>query len=414
MTSGHIADHRVLLPGPGGSDGPVTPALDAVVVPAARPSRSIVAAAEAARSHGATLVVWSSRASRAAEVYRIARRRLPPERIVAVDLPEHPPHGMPTLATDRIDTGESGTRDTGLKRNLGLRLAVLLGWGQLLFMDDDVSAPQAPVLRAARRRLAERGGPGAIGWAFEDFPDNSVACHAHRLAGGRQGTFVGAGGLLLRVDERLPHFPRVYNEDWLFFADLLVRRERGLALGGTLRQRAFDPYADPDHARLQEFGDVLGEGLFALLHRRKPLSAASSSGYWADYLHVRRRFLQGVESRLMQAPSAGSRARLADRQKALDCVTVARHTLLQHRHQWELDLPAFVKAWRQDAVTWSRTLARTTGIASDVDDALARLGLVRFGASQPSVGGGRMPRSIATVTARVRSSTSSLVNTLSR
>lgn len=414
MTAGHIADHRVLLPRPGGSAGQSTPALDAVVVPAARASRSIVAAIEVARLHEATLVVLSSRASAAAEVHRIARRRLPAERIVAVDLPDRRPDGMPALATDRIDTGGSGTRDTGLKRNLGLRLAVLLGWGQILFMDDDVSAPPDSVLRASRRRLAERGGPGAIGWAFDDFPDNSVACHAHRLAGGRQGTFVGAGGLLLRVDERLPHFPTVYNEDWLFFADLLVRRERGLALGGTLRQRAFDPFADPDHARVQEFGDLLGEGLFALLHRRKPLSAASSSGYWADYLNVRRRFLHAVESQLMQAPAAGSRARLADRQRALDCVTVARHTLMQHRHQWELDLPAFVKAWRQDAVRWGRTLARTTGTAPDVDDALARLGLVRFGAGQPTVGGGRMPRSIATVTARVRSSTSSLVNTLSR
>lgn len=232
MTAGHIADHRVLLPRSGGSAGQSTPALDAVVVPAARASRSIVAAIEVARLHEATLVVLSSRASAAAEVHRIARRRLPAERIVAVDLPDRRPDGMPALATDRIDTGGSGTRDTGLKRNLGLRLAVLLGWGQILFMDDDVSAPPDSVLRASRRRLAERGGPGAIGWAFDDFPDNSVACHAHRLAGGRQGTFVGAGGLLLRVDERLPHFPTVYNEDWLFFADLLVRRERGLALGG--------------------------------------------------------------------------------------------------------------------------------------------------------------------------------------
>jgi len=373
---GHIGDHRALLRKPAADVGAV-PALDAVLVPSARPAASLTAAADVARAQRAILVVLCSRQSSAEAAFQVAANCLPADRIAAVDLPAHPPEGLPVFAADRIDIGEPQSRDTGAKRNLGIRLALLAGWKQVLFLDDDVAAPNAAALASARRLLARRGGPGAVGWAFDDFPDNSVVCHAHRQAGGAQGTFVGAGGLVLRVDERLPHFPGVYNEDWLFFADLMVRRHRGLAFGGTLRQEVFDPFADPDHARRQEFGDILGEGLFALLHKRKPLSAASSSGYWADYLNVRRRFLSDIEGGLLSRPirTAPDGVR---RDRALECLTEARHTLNEHRRQWELDLPAYVKAWRQDAALWGRTLARTAGAEMDLDQALTRLGLSRI------------------------------------
>lgn len=430
-TARHIPDHRALLPAPVTGAGGAPPALDAVIVPSARCAASIHESATVARDAGAVLVVLCSKQSRSDQVRAVAGRHLPGERVAAVDVLQGQVAGRRWLRAERIDTGEPSTRDTGAKRNLGIRLALSMGWRQVLFLDDDVTAPRAHVIRAASARLGARGGPGAVGWAFEEFPDNSLVCHAHRLAGGRQGTFVGAGGLLLRVDQRLPHFPGVYNEDWLFFADLMVRRHRGLAFGGTLRQKAFDPFADPAHARRQEFGDVLGEGLFALLHRRTPLSAATSSGYWADYLNVRSSFLADVEQRLLDSravpparlprarvPGSGE-PRLADLSRlhrALEGVSVARHTLAQHRRDWELDLPAYVRAWRQDAVVWNRMLSRTTSAATDLDDALGRLGLSRSSAlpAHRELGGARMPRSIATVTARVRSSTSSLVNTLSR
>ncbi len=379
------------------------PPLDAVIVPAARPATGLSVAADLARTHGSSLVVLCSHESSAVEAFAVARsRRLPEDRIVAVDLPAEHPDAVPHLSADRIDTGLTRERDTGLKRNLGMRLALLLGWRHVLFLDDDVAGPTVAGLAAAQHALTVRGGPGAVGWAFEDFPDNSVVCHAHRLAGGAQDTFVGAGGLLVRVDERLPHFPGVYNEDWLFFAELMQRRERGLGFGGSLRQKSFKPFREVDHARRQEFGDVLGEGLFALLHTRKPISAATSSGYWEDYLNVRRRFLLDIDARLTRM--AGTAAPLAvlrdtrDRDAAQLCVSVALDTLEAHRRQWQLDLPAYVAAWREDAAAWRRTIIRTTGLASDADAALQRLELSRVSGGPQRFGASLLlPRAMATV-----------------
>jgi hypothetical protein len=390
----HRDGHRSLIRRVDTTGGHGAPQLDAVIVPAAREAAGLVNAADVARANGSTLVVLCSHDSRAAEALTVARaRRLPERRIVAVDLPTDQPDGVPALSADRIDTGLTRARDTGLKRNLGIRLAVLLGWRQVLFLDDDVAGPSVRSLAAAQRALAVHGGPGAVGWAFEDYPDNSVVCHAHRLAGGAQSTFVGAGGLLLRVDERLPHFPGVYNEDWLFFTELMQRRERGLGFGGALRQAAFDPFAAPEHARRQEFGDVLGEGLFALLHTRTPVSAATSSGYWQGYLNVRRRFLLHIDARL-SATGNGSLA--AQRDAARACVATALQTLETHRTQWQLDLPAYITAWRQDAALWRRVLARTTATSATADGALERLGLARATGAPQRPAGGLLQRTLVT------------------
>ena len=379
----HLGDHKPLLRYIVPTHAVSAPPLDAVVVPAARPAGQVRTAAAIARRTGARLVVLASRGCRAEEAAAVAvRSRVPAAHVVVVDVVGDTAASLPRFAASRIDTGETqlcadgvtGRRDTALKRNIGLRLARLTGWRTVLFVDDDVSGITPIGLARARHALAEPGGPGAVAWAFEDYPDNSVVCHAHRAGDGRQSTFVGAGGLLVRVDGQVPHFPSVYNEDWLFFAELMQRRRRGLGFGGTLQQRAFDPFTDPDAARRQEFGDVLGEGLFALFHARKRLGTATSSGYWTDYLHVRRRFLADICARL----TAGH-GRLGDqsRGRAVACLEAAQQTLQSGWSQWQLDLPAFVEAWRQDAATWRCMMSRQGEAVLSVDDALAELGLVR-------------------------------------
>ena len=51
-------------------------------------------------------------------------------------------------------------------------------------------------------------------------PDNSVVCHARRLAGRFQDVFVSGAVLGVHCNSLpLSFFPDIYNEDWFFFAE---------------------------------------------------------------------------------------------------------------------------------------------------------------------------------------------------
>jgi hypothetical protein len=95
--------------------------------------------------------------------------------------------------------------DLSLKRNVGLLLAHLVGWRGVLFLDDDIRdlSPRT-VLRAAG---ALRPG-WATGMIAEDFPDNSVVCHALRLSGAPQGVFVSGSALAVDTTTVAPSFRR--------------------------------------------------------------------------------------------------------------------------------------------------------------------------------------------------------------
>ena len=176
-------------------------------------------------------------------------------------------------------------KDLAFKRNLGLVLGRTAGWTAILFLDDDiVDLVPDRVLRATGSLEHHT----VVGMRATQFPDNSVVCHARRLAGGRQGVFVSGSALAVQVDLADALFPETYNEDWLFLAPHLARRE--VVAVGTVRQRPFNPFRMRHRAASEEFGDVLGEGLIGSLHRGT-LSAALNPAYWQWFLDLRARFL---------------------------------------------------------------------------------------------------------------------------
>ena len=96
------------------------------------------------------------------------------------------------------------------------------------------------------------------------FPDNSVVCHARRLVKLPQDNFVSGAVLGVNCDDLpLPFFPDIYNEDWFFFLKAAARRE--LAEAGKATQAEYDPFAKPQRAVNEEFGDFLAEGMYALI-----------------------------------------------------------------------------------------------------------------------------------------------------
>lgn len=345
--SRHIPSHRGLVPTveacvvPGSSAAGV----DAVIVPASREAGNISHAAEFAALAGAELLVLTSHKANPIEVATVAARSLPPDRTTVVPVPAR--WSLPGLSLRADQMSLSATRDsnTSAKRNAGLALARLRRWERIVFLDDDVEGMGAAELRTIRDGLAEGTGLDAVGWAFDDFPDNSLVCHANRLAGGPQDTFIGGGALALRVSPSTPHCPRVYNEDWLLMLPMMLRKKPTIAFAGTLGQAPFDPFQNAGDADKQEFGDVLAEGLFRLPHLNRPIEVAERRSFWRHVLFGRRAFIRRTRATL---------SRTAPHQRSV--LDALDHALSLDLSIEPDELAGWVQDWRVDRLSWATYL----------------------------------------------------------
>ena len=185
-----------------------------------------------------------------------------------------------------------------------------------------------------------------------------------RLSGGLQGVFAGAGALVIQTEGCLPFFPAVYNEDWLFLYHWLARD--AVLDAGEVRQIPYDPFADPERAAREEFGDILGEGLF------QPCTIAGQRGrrpgaaYWAAFQDRRHMLIDRIERRLEGVERSGNVwavRRSAGRGAGCRSEAIRPESLAE-----------YVDAWRGDLHAWNGRLARLPRLGSLLE-ALDYLGL---------------------------------------
>jgi hypothetical protein len=270
--------------------------------------------------------------------------------------------------------------DLSAKRNIGLLMARLQGWGKVLFLDDDIRDPTAGAplslpLRTVGRLALSLASHQVAGLVCDDFPDNSVFCHARRLAGLPQDTFVTGGALGVNCDDRpLPFFPDIYNEDWFFSSGSAARRD--VARVGRATQAPYDPFADPQRACIEEFGDLLAEGLFARFGTQPEEMdyddriADADLAYWERFIHARRTDLEMLRRRL----SRRMRLRIGDTRRqraAIDSLAAAAH---QQSSLTPRLCVEFLDAWIHDLHDWQQA-TQSLGGAGDAQEALGRLGL---------------------------------------
>ena len=232
--------------------------------------------------------------------------------------------------------------DLSTKRNLGLLLARMLGWERIFFMDDDIRDLEASHLREASSML---GPYRAVGMRAADFPDNSVVCHGHRETGAYQDVFISGSLLAVHAAGPVAFFPKIYNEDWFFFYhDAIVRR---LAWSGRdATQLCSDPFADPQRGSLQEFGDVMAEGLYSLLRYR--IGAEHATGdYWKLFLDSRMSFLEAVLACTENVVDPYLRRRIASSvEAAMACSRKINSSLCEQ----------YVSLWKHNLHAWEQTL----------------------------------------------------------
>lgn len=354
----------------GQADSPVAPlssrALDAIIVPASRPAEHLDHAVTLAEAAGCRLVVLCSRQARSDEVGQLLASRSLTE-AVAIDLPSGYAHRWLEFATSRPqkigklpEACAARDSDLSIKRNIGLILARMLGWDRVFFMDDDIRNVGVEDLR---RTVSMLGGEYySVGMRVTDFPDNSVVCHAHRATGKFQDVLVSGSVLAVECAAPIGFFPDVYNEDWLFFYDDAAEHRLGSS-GLKATQLRYDPFDDPQRAARQEFGDVLAEGLYALLHRGQTTKSATQD-YWINFLDARRGFLDAIIAR-------ADRAEAGVRQKMLDSVLAARECSAQIQPEY---CEHYVRLWRKDVERWGQTLKEIPRIPS-IAKALSELDL---------------------------------------
>lgn len=364
---------------------------DAIVVPVTRPS-TLQRIIKLSASIPVPLVLLCSKQAKVEPVAQKVEETFG-ARALVIDVPEDCELRGGYQATAGYSfRAVSGGRssDLSLKRNIGLLLARLRGWRKILFLDDDIYGLRPHEIANLAHQLDRYPVAAMRSWFF---PDNSVVCHAGRLAGMPQDIFVS--GAVLGVDTQHPglsFFPDVYNEDWLFFAENAARRH--LPKVGEVRQDQYEPFADPQRAAREEFGDVLAEGLYTIFDDRpgwtfrEQLEVAARRRYWASFLEDRASFIADVERRLEDHAAAG---RLVDKPaySAMESLRYAKKELAEISPQLCVD---FIEAWREDTDRWQRQLP-AQGLRLGEREALDTLGL----GSWTSCGYGAPVREPATV-----------------
>jgi len=358
----HHGSHRNLL---WALDDPPPPssAVDAIIVPTARPPAHLTRAAHLARSLDCPLVTLHS--GRWTSAREAAERLAAGVDLMAIDIPEPARLRLPELETSGQLTGTIFARRSDLspKRNIALVLSRMLDWSRVIFIDDDITDLDPGDMRRAAGLLDTHC---AVGLTIEGFPDNSVVCHAFRDAGGEQQAFIGGGALAVEVGRNHSFFPDVYNDDWFY----LLEPKTGLqpvATAGRVTQQPYDPFRNPDRARAEEFGDVLAEGIYWLLDQGRAVADADL-GHWAGYLGTRKRFVTRVLRLVADQPldAAEKARRIAALKGAL-----GRLALITPARCHE-----YLRAWTADRDSWQRHIQQTpTGLTrARALDSLSRRG----------------------------------------
>jgi hypothetical protein len=337
--------------------------LDAIIVPASRPAAHLDHAVTLARAANCWLLILCSQRVKRAEVAQFLTARSFSKAIV-IDLPRGYSHELLSFPALRAVKEELPAAcgfyvtDLSMKRNVGLVLARMLQWRRVFFLDDDIRDITRPDLQSTVNML---GSFDAAGMWVTEFPDNSIVCHANRMTEGSQDVFVSGAALAVDCDAEIGFFPNIYNEDWLFFFDAAARGRLANS-GRQATQLLYYPFANARRAAWQEFGDVLAEGLYTLLHRGLGVEQATRE-YWTRFLEARRIFLEGVMTRMDQARPEFQADMTLSVQSALKWLLTIKPDLCER----------YIKAWRQDLRDWKQRAASITGMS--IDEALREMRL---------------------------------------
>jgi len=363
-----------------GNAGASQSVIDAIIVPTIRSAeqlRSAVKLAADSRSHLVTLHTDRFPSGLTSVLGKLGRGAVTP-----LALRSGAKHTLLDLAANLPQTlGSPSALDISRKRNLGLLISRACGWTRVLLLDDDIQWLNIAKLRAAASGLRVDKFPVVGIQVTDKYPDASVIGHARRIAGYDHKPFISGGSLLVNPQRLNGFFPAVYHEDWLCILDHLRLGE--VAVSGQVGQGLYNPFATPDRARIEEFGDILASGLLWLVHAaRKNIAAPAvladkDTGLPSDYWREAMRLDFWKEALDQRATLLNELALLLELRPKRDIAPLESVRAAQHRLS-ELspdEFVSFITAWVANLNKWRDRMSRL-GSAGSVDKALADLGLL--------------------------------------
>ena len=224
--------------------------------------------------------------------------------------------------------------DLPLKRNYALWHACKNRFHRILLLDDDIREVDSELLQAGTNALSQWD---IVGLFVDSFPDTSVIGHVELSAGEFVWPFLSGSCLFVQTDRPVGFFPQIYNEDWIFMAPEIAQ---GHVLSlGSVKQVPYDPFCDDSLSVFQEPGEIIGDGLFALLavgdYERRLESTA-----WTELLSLRRSWLRDLAGLVQGQPQC----KMVE--KALEkCEMISAN-----------DCVIFIEDWEHDRIRWERSL----------------------------------------------------------
>lgn len=365
---------------------PITePLVDAIVVPTIRSAEHLRPAVQFAADSGSHLIVVYTDEP-PAELSAVLDG-LKPDQVTLLTVRSSTKHSLLDLGASLPQSQiASAALDISRKRNLGLLIGRVCGWTRMLFLDDDIRKLHVAKLCSAAALLDDFP---VVGLQVRKYPDASVVGHARRLAGRMQELFVSGGSLLVNPQLLNGYFAPVYHEDWLCVINHLRKRE--VAIGGSVGQLKYLPFAIPERATREEFGDILLSGLLWLVHvrlKRDSDSAhiadteywreATKPRFWEHILEQRAALLQDITARLTNK---------SDTSSPVSSLEAAKRRLAQLN---PAEFVSFMERWLISITEWRdrlSVLSRVDSVdkAQAIEKALAELGLAQMvGGDEPS------------------------------
>ena len=181
--------------------------------------------------------------------------------------------------------------DLPLKRNFALWHAIKNGFHHILLLDDDIRGLTEEHILASVMALSRSS---IVGFYVDNFPDTSAVGHVKYAVGVWHWPFLSGSCLFLRIDEPLGPFPSIYNEDWIFMAPEIAKCQ--VSSMGSIWQEPYDPFRDKCIGAFQEPGEIIADGLFALLAARQ-FERRFESSVWDRLLTMRQSLLRELARR---------------------------------------------------------------------------------------------------------------------
>ncbi len=352
------------------------PVIDAIVVPTIHSAEQLRSAVRLAADSGSHLVTLHT--DRFPSELTSVLGKLGRDAVTPLALRPRARHALLDLAVNMPQTLRSASAfDISRKRNFGLLIGRACGWTRMLLLDDDIQRLNMAKLRAAASVLREDKYPVVGIQVTDKYPDASVIGHARRMVGYDHKPFISGASLLVNPQRLNGFFPAVYHDDWLCILDHLRLGE--VAVSGQVGQGPYNPFADPDRARSEEFGDVLASGLLWLIHAARDKVAAqaaladTNTGEPSDYWREAMRLSFWKEVLDQRAKLLDELARLLELRPKRDMAPLESVRAAQHRRS-ELspdEFVSFITAWGDNLAKWrDRTshLARAGSVDKAVDD----------------------------------------------